>query len=361
MQMRKSEFDAWKVARKAAFAKASKSGVRKSSGDTEITDMKTNYSLVKLIKGHHFGDWENAENEKRHYQKALNTRVGSEGAFLVPHVVSTELIERLKAQTVLDKLPGVRFVPMESKSLSFGREDTGVTVTWGSEGDTMSSDTTKTFGEVELDLKQATCLYPMQRQLLKYATASVEDIVKQDMVDAMAVARDLAMLEGTGGLQPLGMYYNPRIRNTDLSGTASWDSIFDMMYNIELGNSETTAWVSHPRTKNVYRQFKDANGRYLYDDTAPKGGGVQVPTLGGTPCYYTTTVPITNRPGNAESYIVGGKWSDLMVGESGELLIETSTQADTAFATHQLWVKMVAEVDFAIRHSESFGRIAGVQ
>ena len=344
-------------ATKDAISGLKSKDIRKGLGDSTIEITKENYSFVKYLRGMALNTWADAKTEQKIF-KALNETYGTEGGFLVPREVSSELIELLREKSVVRTMPGVRILKMKSDQLEIGRMDNGAVTTWGGENTTIAEDTNTSFGQVTLQLKKAVTLYKTSRELLMDANVGVEQLVKNDMADSIALAEDLAFLEGTGGRQPLGFYNHPSILNTDLNGAFSYDSIRDALYNVELNLGEITGWIAHPRVKNTLRKFKDANGNYLYQEAEADG---KMPLLAGIPIMYTTQLGITLRPGSAETWLLGGQFSNMLIGEKEDIRIETTNEGGGAFALDQVHIKAVRRVDMALRHPTTFVRVVGIQ
>lgn len=360
MKIKKSILRELKEAVATGIKKATTTDVRKSTGTVEVTaehDENKDYSFVKYLKGMALHDWSDAPEELKLF-KALNTQVGTEGGFIVPTQTSNKIIELLKDNAVVRNIPGVKVINMKSNSMEVGRLDTGPSITWGGENTTIASDTSVEFGLLTLKLKKAVCLYPMSREMIKYSNPSVEALLKSELAASIGLAEDLAFLEGIGGSQPLGLYYNTRILNTDLSAVGSYDDIYEAQMQVRNQKGEVSAWITNPTVEYTLRTLKDAEGRYLKNYDA--GGPDRVAKLGGVPVHYTTQVPNTLRPGSNESYILGGDWKNFIIGQSGTLRIETSTEAGDSFAKDQLWIKVVHEVDCVLRHPETFVRIVGI-
>jgi len=364
MKISKSELGTLRTSISNGLAGIKITGIRKSADSPEVKVEvgEERYCFSKYLYGGLTGRWDGAEQELKIY-KALNLGLGTTGGFLVPTITSNEVIELLKAKAVIRSMPGVRVFQMATNAMDMGRVDAGPAISWGGESTAIVEDTTLVLGKVMLQLKKCVCLYKVSRELLKYGSPSVDAMVKQELADALALAEDLAFLEGTGGTQPQGFYYHPLINNTDLSAAASFDTISDAMYQVERYNGMVTGWVAHPRVKNSFRKLKDANGNYLHADGRTLAGGekVEMPTLGGVPISYSTQVPITLRPSSNETYIVGGQWDNLLIGEGDNLRIESTDTGGDAFEYDQTWIKAVREVDMALRHPLTFVRMVGIQ
>lgn len=342
-------------------------GQRKSSGDpnpggdTRVEITKENISVAKYLRGIVFGKWDNASDEER-LAKAYNSTLPTQGGVFAPPQVSANIIEALREDAVIRNLnPMVETVP--TGTTSFPAVTDTPTVSWGGENTTISEDTSMDFGERNVDLKRAQCLAKLSREWIERATADVESLVRAEMAKSLALAEDNVFLEGPGGTRPRGIYFDPRVHNTDLSGAVGLDNMKDALYQVRNTNADgALTWVMHPRTENDLSQLKDANGNYLIRDAANTGQGV---TLGqrsilGYPLRTTTEISIDNKPGSSESYIVLGRWSDFVIGEQGDIQMEATKEGD-AFTSHQVWVKMVRYVGCMPRYPEAFALIKGIQ
>ena len=54
------------------------------------------------------------------------------------------------------------------------------------------------------------------------------------------------------------------------------------------------------------------------------------------------------------SYIIGGMWSDLLIGMFGAIEFAATTMGDTAFANDQTWVRGILSADIQARHEAAF-------
>jgi HK97 family phage major capsid protein len=366
MKISKQDLEALRTGISKAVGGLRVAGVRKSldggTGNDRVDVTKQNICFSKFLRGGLYGDWTDAETEQR-VHKALGESYGTAGGFLVPPQISAELIELLKPKAVVRSMPGVRTIPMTSNQLVIGRVQTAPNVTWGSENALIAEDTGMTYGQITLLLKKCVCLYKCSRELLRDASVGIDALIKTELAEWMALAEDLAFIEGTGGTQPLGLYYNPMILSTSLGETsASYDTFSNAIYQVETNLGQLTGWLSHPRLKNSLRQLKDGNGQYLWQDGRTiVGGNVEMPALLGAPVGWSTQMAITNRPSTNDSYVVGGQWSNFLIGEREGIRIETTDVGGDSFVCDQVWIKAVREVDAALRHPQTFVRVNGIQ
>lgn len=359
MKIKKSDLASLQSLIAAKVAAKVEKGQRQTTPAPDVRVVKNeNVSISKYLRGLWLGAWDNAPEEQRIY-KALNTAIGTQGGFLVPEEISTDLIELVKAKAVVRRMPGVKVIPMKRDTWSQRRIDTGPVVTWGTQNTSITEDTALAFGKVELRLKDCRCLYKTSRQLIHDADVSVDAMVKSEMADAIALGEDAAFMHGRGGDEPLGLYNDPRILWTRLDATLTFDDLMEAEYQLEKNKRMLTGWIMNPREKLTLRKLKDGEGRYLYvPGKFVADGKSTMDSLNGVPVAYTTQIPITAKSGTNESYLLAGQWDDLLIGDSTEgLRMEATQEGGDAFQYDQVWFKVVKRVDITTRHPESFIRV----
>ena len=360
MKITKAQRQAKKDALKSAIRKQLSSrqvtGIR--VGSDPVIEVKPEYvSISRFLKGSTFNDWTGAETEKRLYVKALGQEVGTRGGFLVPAVLSNELIPLLKEKSVVRGMPGVKTIPMNGSQLKFNRVDSGPSISWGGEAVTIAEDTGLELGQDTLQTKKAVCLYKTSRELLMNANPGIDGLVREELADAIALEEDSVFLEGTGGAKPTGVYYMPTVRSTDLSGNLTVDHLKAAEYQVRLGQSSINGWAMHPRTAYDIARMKDSEGRYIFGDgLGVAGGGVQA--IWNSKVAQSTQLAITNMPSSDESYLVAGDWRQFIIGEEGGLRIETSMER--YFETDQVAIRLVKKVGSHIKQTGTFVVIKGI-
>jgi len=358
MKITKKKFESFK---KNLSDKISREAdIRKSITETEVEVKDENYCFAKYVRGATLGDWTDAATELAIY-KTYAQSTGTTGGFLVPVKTEARIIELLKEKSVIRSMPGVQVIDMNDKMV-INRLDSSVSTSWGTENAQMSEDTNATWGQVSLELKKLKSLQKLSRELLENANPSVDNVIIQEMVDQIALAEDLAFLEGTGGQQPTGFYYHPYVKNTDLSATLTFDDITEAMYQIEIAYGRINGWVGNPREKQTLRSIKDGNGNVIYAEgriTDPANANIDA--IYGVPAKWTTTIPITLRPDTSESYMVAGDWSNMLIGNKSQIRIETTDTGGDAFEYDQVYLKAVRFVDMALRHPSTFVVVKGIQ
>jgi len=332
--------------------------IHKSGGEKKL-------SIAKYVRGVFMENWKDAEPERDAFEKALSGVTGGGGGFLIPDTLAAELIPYQYAQEVVSQMPGVRTYPLPGDSLTWNKQTDVATAQWSGESVSITeSTTTNMVGQVELKLRKCTGLVKIPNELLEDAGALADKMITDDLTRVLALKRDLAFLEGTGGSQPLGLYYHTQVLNTDLSAALTYDNLLDAEYQLAANNAgPLTGWIAHPIVVNKLRQLKDGNGNYVYVQDMKMdlaGNPYESATLLGRPIKFTTQIAITNRPSTNETWMVGGNWGEYAIGDKAGIKLKASDEAGDSFGDDQTWVRAVVRTDATPLQAKSFVRIKGI-
>lgn len=299
---------------------------------------------------------------------AMETGSGSGGA-LVPDNMHDEVIELLRPRTVVRQL-GARNVPLPNGNLSMPRMSSGATAGYVGEGNDVLASEGST-DDVNLSAKTMITLVPMSNQLIGRAGFRIEQIVLNDMINAMAVREDKAFLRDDGTSNtPKGF----KSTATDAGRTVPWsgtadlatiDAYLDNMI-LQLMNSDSLliqpGWALSPRSYMKLFGLRDGNGNKVYPELAQG-------QLKGYPIKHTTTIPNNLGTGTNESEIYFADWNDVVIGEQENMKVDFSREATykdaggnlvSAFSRNQSVVRVVAEHDIGFRHLEGLVLGTGV-
>ena len=321
--------------------------VRKSDdGTIEVT--KENVSFSKYLRGGLFGIWKNAEAEKRIWlknkdvAKALGETSESRGGLFVPEIVSTTLIPRLQAASVLNKL-GCSVTPISGfRKFSYSVQGTAPSITHDGENDSLTADDNKDYDKGTIQTHRSTCLVYVSYELMNDADIDMEAEVRDDVAAQIALDQDAQAFRGLGGTQALGLLYQPRINSTDLSGEVDQDDITNAVYQVTKSNGMVTAWVADPALGWKISKLKDAEGRYLFPQMGQHANvGTNVLDLGGKPLYQTTQIGVGNYPGENETYMIGGDWSKFKVLDGQGLIVTVTDVGGDAYTKGQIGVRVM--------------------
>jgi HK97 family phage major capsid protein len=301
--------------------------------------------------------------------KILEAGTGAAGGFLVREELATEVIELLRAESVVRRLNPVT-VPMESGTLRLPAITGGATAGYiGESADLSVSE--QTFGQVVLTWKKLGTLVPVSNDLLRFASPQADEIVRDDLVAALATTSDAKFIRGAGSQnEPKGLRYWAPAGNVitanstvDLANvTADLGKLVLALKNANV-RMRRPAWIFAPRTEQYLMTVRDANGNFAFRDEMLRG------TLWGWPFGVTTNVPTNLGSGGDESEVYLADFADVVIGESSTLTIDASAEAayvsggtvKSAFQADLTLVRALALHDFAMRHAESVAVLTGVK
>jgi HK97 family phage major capsid protein len=333
------------------------------------------FSFFKAIRAIQTGDWSEAGKEKEVFEntrrKALGTADDVAGGYLVPSQAMPEIIEQLLADSVVIE-SGARVInDLMGSPVTFPRKSGGATVYWvGDNAAITPSD--PTFGQVLMRPRKAAALVQLSNSLLNQSNPSAEAIIRQDLARGLSLAVDLAALRGSGSEnEPLGIANVAGI-NTVTLGTgdgavmSNLDLFEDMSYELAVDNAlkGKLGYVFHPAIRRLLRKLKITNfsGDPGTEPLLPAvvwasmTGDNAILQAIGYPFRMTTQIPVNLVAGNSSNCteVYFGNWEDLLIGMWGGMTILASNVAGTAFATDQTWIRVILNVDVAVRHEESF-------
>lgn len=303
--------------------------------------------------------------------KTLQTNIPTAGGFTVPEDLSSDLIELLRARSVVRAAGAVSF-PMPNGSLTLPKLTGGATASYVGEAQSQNA-SQQTFGQLQLTWKKLRAFVPVSRELIRYSSVSADGVVEDDMVASLATREDQAFLRDTGVADtPKGMRNWVVAANETASAGANDGStptlaeieedLRFLLNQLEQANVRMLrpALFMAPRSKNGLLITRDTNGNLGFPELRQGQ-----PTIWQIPAFVSTNIPINLGLGGGteqRSEIMLADMADAVIGEATDLEIEVSNEATyvdsngaqrSAFANDEVIVKVVARHDFGMRHDES--------
>jgi HK97 family phage major capsid protein len=331
------------------------------------------FSILRAIQyiknGVPLENWKNAQFEADVFrqtaqQRTMSTTDDTVGGYLVPAQAMPEFIELFNAQSVCIRMGARVLENLMGAPVTFVKQTGGATAYWVGEGEPPTASDLAT-GLLKMVPKKVMALTYINNELIRRSNPGAEALVRQDFATRLGLAIDLACLRGSGSEnQPLGIAQTSGI-NTVTLGTGNgavpnWQAPWvDMEYELSVDNAllGRLGFVFHPAIK---RALKKLRNPYYSGDT-----GGEYPLLPvtdeiiagaiGYPFAQTTQLPINLTTGESTNCteIFFGNWAELLIGQWMGFEILASNVAGTSFTTDQTWVRIISEVDTALRHAES--------
>lgn len=306
--------------------------------------------------------------------KALSWLSELTGGALVASAEQGELIELLRNKEALVNA-GARVVPLPPQGrLKYPRQTSPSTTYWIGENTTIPESLVGT-GEVTLQAKKLAVLIKAPNELIRFASPAAEALLRDDMTKSLALGLDLAGLEGLGGdTRPLGVINFQFINriNSSVPGVngnkVTAIDIYRMIAAVEESNAEFESFIMRPKTLYKYYQLRadavaqgDSSGAFLFNLIREAGDGVQA-TLAGYPVIKSTQVSQSRTVGTNTgcTYVVGGMFSDMLIGMFGALEFAATTMGDSSFSADQTWVRGILSADVQLRHPGAFVLLDGL-
>lgn len=297
-------------------------------------------------------------------EKALAQSDLGAGGALVPDAFSAELIELLRAKTVVRKA-GARTIPMGA-SLTIPKQTAAATAFYGPQENTAITASQQGLGNVQLSEKKLTALTAISNDLIRNASISAEQFVRDDLVAILARREDLAFLRGSGSaFEPKGII-NWAVAGNKFGQTASSPptlaevkaDMAKLISKLEANDAPmlNVAWVFHPRVKNFLMGLTETTGASAFESMLAQGK-----FYGGFPFFTTTQLPTNLGASGNRTEIILADFSDVIIGDSLGLTIEVFPNGAwsnggsvvSGISSDQTAVRAIAKHDIAARHGES--------
>lgn len=302
--------------------------------------------------------------------RAMAAGLEASGGAWVPEEWASELIELLRPVSVI-RAAGPVLMPIPNGNMTVPRISSGSNAHYVGENTDITSGDLGT-NEVKLSAKKLAAIVPISNDLIRFSSYAADQVVRDDIVRAMAVAEDSAFIRGAGtAFTPKGL------RNWALSA-----NIIAANGTVNLANTITDAnkaanalegnnvrmirpvWIMSPRTKNYLMNVTTTTGAFVWRDEM-NGGKWQ-----GYPYKVTNNIPNNLNTGTgseSELYLVD--MADVVLGDVPGLMIDVSQEAVytpdgtnlvSAFSRDQTVIRVIEQHDLAMRHDASVAVLTNI-
>ena len=299
--------------------------------------------------------------EGRQQKAAMAAGDAGAGGFFVPPQYSQDVIEFLRARTVVRRL-GARALPMPTGTIKIPKIAGGATAYYVGEN-TNATTSVLTAAQLTLSFKKLITMVPVSNDLIRYSSPGADAMVRDDTVDAMRVREDSAFIRDSGSDQaPKGLRYwahpdhiltmtaTPSIQKTFTDLGRLLQLLLDA--NIPM---ISPAWIMAPRTEMFLKTLLNSNGIPIFLAEMTQG------RLLGFPYGSTTGVPVNVGTSSNKSELYLTDMAQVILGESLGLVIDASQEAayhdgsavQAAFSLDQSVVRAIAEHDLGVRHDKA--------
>ena len=276
---------------------------------------------------------------------ALTGDQNSLGGFMVPEQLFGGLIDLARAKSVL-AAAGMRTLLMSTDSLLIPTVESDVTPALRGENDAIA-ESNPTFGAIRMVAKNAGVLTKVSRELAEDAPELLAEQLGMLLVKAMVTTMDQWGLDGTGGVQPEGLYMATGIGTTGSIGQIDWTDVNAAAVAIRKLNHEPNAVILSPE------RYADLFNTETGDGINSARGWLDIPpSLRNLQFLQTTNNPDTKA--------MIGDFTRYAMGLRSSPLVEATTTGGDAFGSHQVHVKITCRFDFAPLDASAFHSLTGL-
>jgi HK97 family phage major capsid protein len=339
------------------------------------------YSLTRALNAHLTRDWSEAGFEREVGQEVTRQMGKSPNGLYVPEVALAErdllttsnaasligtqqagdaFIDALRPETQVMEL-GATVLPGLRQNVSVPRMPAGTSAQWIAE-DSEALESTPDFDAITLGMRQLSAHTRMSRRQLKQSVPGLDAILQNDLRRQIAVAVDLAAINGAGtAIEPRGILNMPGIGSVEIGpdgGTPKFPFITRLMSEVQGANIAGNAYgyLTNYKVKGRLLSLAMADGAQQMILTMDQHG----PMIAGYRAAFSGLIPAngTKGAGTDLSTMIFGNWSDLLIGQWGgiDIIVDEMTEApkgNVRIVAHSEW-------DIAVRHPEAFAAVTDI-
>ena len=290
-------------------------------------------------------------------KRELTVGTNASGGFFAPSAqLGSEWIGALRGKMVLADL-GMRTMSGLTTKVQIPKVSAGAAAAFVAESAAVA-DQTATTAQLTLSAKTLGARSSVSRLLLLESDPSIEQIVRDDLVNAIAAKIQDVALEGDSGAEPTGITKVSGIGSIAIGtngGAPTWASVTGLVKEVEIDNANlndaTCGFVTNPKVKS-----KLANTARVASSDSVMILNAPWDNLYGYPIRFTTDCPSDLTKGSTSgtcSAMIFGDWSQLIMaswGSSPDILVDPYSSSTDG--TVQIIV--FSEIDLACRHAQSF-------
>ena len=330
------------------------------------------YSVLRAIRALVDKDWTHAGFERECHQAILK-RAGMQEApnngFFVPYEVQTRdmtagtsnaggylvatnnlassFIDLLRNRAVVAQL-GATMLPGLVGNVTIPKQTGAGTAYWLTNEATAITESQQTLGQLALSPKNVGAYTEISRQLMMQSAPAADALVLNDLAKVLALAIDLAALEGTGSSgQPTGISNTAGIGS--VTGTSiAYAGILEFQTDVASSNAlaANCAYLTTPSVAALLAQRQ----RFTSTDSPLWQGNVLDGTVSGFRAMSTLQLTAAS--------MIFGDFSQVVIGEWGMLELALNPYAN--FVAAITGVRAIQTVDVGVRIPGAFSRATSI-
>ena len=275
-------------------------------------------------------------------KRAMSTIPGAKGGYLVK-VENMGFIDILRNRSVAMAM-GARVLSGLQGNVTIPRQTGKASVTWQAGENVSVTASDQALGQLSMTPKTCIAITDVSEQLLQQSSPSAEGFVMADLASVVAIdGVDAAVINGTGGAQPLGIKNTPGITAAQDAAAATYAKILAFpaaagAVNAIRGNP---GWVTNIAGASVLMQKQ----RFSSTDTPLWEGNLLNGSMVGFNAMSSEQLAASN--------LIFGSWDEVVIGEWGVLELSTDN-GGTRFNSATVGIRAMWMVDVLVRYPQAF-------
>jgi|9_EtaG_2_1085328.scaffolds.fasta_scaffold00739_8 HK97 family phage major capsid protein len=272
--------------------------------------------------------------------------LGYGGNTIEDTVDSANFIDRLSNMVVVEQA-GATVLSGLQGNVSIPRMSTGSTAYWVAEQGS-PTEAVPSFDQVALTPKRLSVHVNVSKQLMIQSSLDMENVLRNDILKALAIAEDSAAINGSGSSnEPTGIINASGIGDEGDNQTINYSEIWNVIKQVDQDNAlmGDLVWLTSAagRAKLATTEVASSTAKFLLDSDN---------RVGGYPLFTSNNVPDNLGSDSNGTAFIFGNIADLIIGrwDGVEILVDPFTSASSG--TVRLIVSLFT--DIAVRHPESF-------
>lgn len=270
------------------------------------------------------------------------------GAFIETEVLGSALIELLRNKMQLVNA-GARTMAGLQGNCAIPRQTSGATAYWLGEIDTIT-ESDQGLNQLLLSPHRLAAKTNYSNLLLAQATLDAEAFVRMDLMKQLAIAKDLAGINGSGGAQPVGILNTTGIGvQTVTAGTPTWAQMVGFETTVAAANADfgSLCYITSTASRGLLKTTAKIGTTFpifIWENGTKEGEG----TVNG---YRALATNQLNTALNGDKMIFGN-YEDLIFAdwEGWEVLVDPYTLSDKG----EVRITIFNFTDIGVRHAGSF-------
>lgn len=234
-------------------------------------------------------------------QKAMSQSSDPDGGYLVPDELDQQIGRRLADLSPIRSIASVRQVTGSVLKKPFSQN--GMAVGWVGETDARPQTTNAQLVELQFPTMELYAMPAATSSLLEDSAIDIDTWIMSEIEAAFAEQEGAAFVSGDGVNKPTGFLNAPQVDDASWSwgnlgyiatgtdggfGDDPSDRLIDAIYSLKSGYRQNAKFVMNRQTQGTIRQFKDADGNYMWQPPAAPG---QQAMLHGFPVVEAEDMP----------------------------------------------------------------------